>query len=391
MYPDAARSEIVERLQAVSALIERQLPKQVPAGTFLLPWETVAPTLLARVAGQGRSIATLIEAGHEIDAVIVMRSMLEHVTLFAWLAITPNDPSRQWKARDPERNTEWWMVDQANREKRLTERRQQWLGLIDENLRESIRRGKAILESIDTPTTAFPRVEEMAAEIDARWGGKLSGWPDAEPQTLEFVSTARGNYWTLYTHGSSSTHPNYGTIRQFLRPLPYFDGERATVTPEATSGQVDVFASIAAFLLGAATSIADEVLGWDIHDEATRLLGRNDQALAPRDLTRLIVTNLQGREGVAYGVSRGQRFSIELRDGTVAMTVVADAGAWTRLEHPTGSSRWTLTASDGSQVELGRDDDDRFGAEISGRLELLAEAHLPAMTRNTPADWPTDA
>ncbi|HEX8205658.1 MAG TPA: DUF5677 domain-containing protein, partial [Solirubrobacteraceae bacterium] len=309
MDADAPRGEIVERLRGVATLIERHLPKQVPAGTFLLPWETVAPTLLARIAGQGRSIATLIEASHEIDSVIVMRSMLEHVTLFAWLAITPDDPSRRWKARNPDLNTEWWMVDQANREKRLTERRQQWLGLIDENLRESIRRGKVILKNIDTPAGGFPVVEEMAEEIDARWGGKLTGWPDAQPQTVEFVSTARGNYWTLYTHGNSSTHPNYGTIRQFLRPLPYFDGERATVTPEAPTGQVDVFAAIAGFLMTAATSIADEVLGWNVHDPAMRLLGRYDQALAPRDLTRLIVTNLQGRDGVSYGLARGQRFA----------------------------------------------------------------------------------
>ena len=59
---DVPRHEIVERLRAVAALIERHLPKQVPAGRFLLPWETVAPTLLARIAGQGRSIATLLEA-----------------------------------------------------------------------------------------------------------------------------------------------------------------------------------------------------------------------------------------------------------------------------------------------------------------------------------------
>ncbi len=390
MDPDAPRQEIVERLRAVATLIERRLPKQVPAGAFLLPWETVAPTLLARIAGQGRSIATLIEAGHETDAVIVMRSMLEHVTLFAWLAITLDDPSRQWKARNPDRNTEWWMVDQARREKKLTENRQQWLGIIDARMRESIRRGKEILKDIDTPPGPFPRVLEMAAENDARWGGKLAGWPDAQPQTLEFVSTARGNYWTLYTYGSSSTHPDYGTIRRFLRPLPYFNDTKAAVMPEIATGGVDVFASIAGFLLTSVTSVADAVLGWEIHVEAMTLLGRYDQAIAPRDLTRLIVMTVGERDGVMYGVSRGLRFAIEHRAGTVAMTVLRADRKWTRVEHPVGSARWTLTASDGSRVELGRDDDRRFGSEIAGRLEFLADADLTSLSRVRPDDWPPD-
>jgi hypothetical protein len=388
---DAPRSEIVEGLRAVSRLIEESLPRCVPAGAFLLPWETVAPTLLARIAGQGRAIATMIEAGHQIDSVIVMRSMLEHVTLFAWLAITPDDPTRQWKARDPERNTEWWMLDQANREKRLMENRQQWLGLLDDELRERLRRGKAELKEIQTPTTGFPRVMEMAEEIDARWGGKLTGWADAVPQTLAFVSTARGNYWTLYTYGSGSTHPDYGVIRQFLRPLAYFNGDEATVQPEAANDRVDRFAAVAGFLMTAATSVADEVLGWDIHAEAMKRLERDDPPVGPGTLIQLIFMTVGGRDGVVYGTFGDQRFSVELRDGTVAMTVVASDGGWTQLEHRTGTPRWTLRRSDGGRTELAGRGDARLTGEIHARLELLSQAPYPTLTRERPADWPHHA
>ena len=46
-------------------------------------------------------MALLIENSRELDAQMVMRSLLEHLTLFAWLAIEPADSSHNWKARSP--------------------------------------------------------------------------------------------------------------------------------------------------------------------------------------------------------------------------------------------------------------------------------------------------
>src|SRR4051794_35233470 len=88
MLPDASRAEIVDRTRLVADVLERALPRTV-WNEVPHRFNTIAPLLLARIAGQGRTVATLLEQGHELDARMVMRSAFEHLTLVAWLAIDP--------------------------------------------------------------------------------------------------------------------------------------------------------------------------------------------------------------------------------------------------------------------------------------------------------------
>ena len=119
--PDSSRSEIAADLDALASLIRGHLPRRVDANALMLTWETTSALLLARIARQSESIGLLIRHAHDSDATAVARSLLEHLTLFAWLAIEPDDESRAWKARNPADNTLWWMASQVRR-RRTTSR-----------------------------------------------------------------------------------------------------------------------------------------------------------------------------------------------------------------------------------------------------------------------------
>src|SRR4051794_6205473 len=126
MLPEDPRTEIVDKTRRVADLLDASLP-EVVSTEWPPPFDTIARLLLRRVAGQGRSLATLIAAGHEVDARMIMRSALEHLTLVAWLSIDPNDlpesvaGARKWKAKSRAANTLWWVADQFRRDQRRAE------------------------------------------------------------------------------------------------------------------------------------------------------------------------------------------------------------------------------------------------------------------------------
>jgi hypothetical protein len=169
--------------RGLADLIHGSLPRRVTADDVFLPWETTAATLLARIARQGETIAFLIEAGHELDAEMVVRSQLDHEILFAWLAITPQDTSRPWKARDPDQNTLWWMVSQYQRDKALTEDQELNVGgILDQQLRDALRAMKKRVNALPA-RGEFPAVRELAEEVDAHWGLRIDGFSSAPPRT----------------------------------------------------------------------------------------------------------------------------------------------------------------------------------------------------------------
>ena len=281
MRPDAPRDEIVESLRRLAELIHRNLPGRLLANRVLLPWEATAPLLLARIARQGETLALLIDRGHELDAEMVMRSLLEHLTLFAWLAIEPDDASRPWLAKNPTENTEWWMVTQFKHEKSVTQNQAQYLpGVLDARMRRGLRQMTDYVKTLPT-RGEFPSVLKQAEEVDLHWAPRLAGWQTAGPGDAAFAITFRGHYWTLYRRGSSSVHPDYAAIRRFLTPPTSTGYQRHRLGREAPAGEVNVFVSITAFLIADAVAVADAALGWHAYDEALRILERWDEVRAP--------------------------------------------------------------------------------------------------------------
>jgi len=322
----------------------------------------------------------------------VMRSLLEHTTLFACLAIEHDNGSRTWKARDPDQNTLWWMVDQYGREKKLTEDQEQSIGgVLDDQMRRALRAMKKRVRAIPS-RGQFPTVEELAAEVDAHWAPRLAGWVEAEPRTPQFAVTFRGHYWTLYTRGSSSVHPDYGAIRRFLTPPTPSGYQRHYLSPEATGDQVGVFVSIAAFLMADGIAVAEAALGWGAYDDALRVLGRWEVIRGPDMLVTGVRLALANEDGRRFGRAGNLPVCVEIGEGEVSIVVVGQDSKWTRLRHSPGTREWRLLEADRDEVTLDmrRDEAQLLPAIVRG-LDVLAETDWASDDTARPHDWPEGA
>jgi hypothetical protein len=392
LRPGSPRDEIAATLRGLAALIRDHLPRRVEARDAFLPWETTAATLLARIARQSETLALLIERGHDLDAEMVMRSLLEHTTLFAWLAITPDDTSRTWRARTPEENTLWWMVDQYKREKKLIQDQEQWIGgVLDDDTRSALRAMKRRLKKIPS-RGAFPRVDELAEEVDAHWARRLMGWMDAKPRTPGFAVTFRGHYWTLYTQGSSSVHPDYGAIRRFVKPPPRSGYQRHYISTESNGADVAVHVSISAYLIGDAIAVADAVLDWTAYDRALLILGRWDIVQGPNAIVFAVRAALDDRDGRLYARAGTRHVSIARSGGELHVTTVVDDGTWTDLRHTLGTRDWHMTSRDEPERKIDvRADETELAEIVAAAIELLAEAEWDDAATAQPEAWPATA
>jgi hypothetical protein len=168
--PDAPRSDVVARLGELAAIVEGALPSHVAVG-LSLDFESVAALLLTRLAGLCRSVAELVDAGRDLDAGMLMRGALEHVTLLAWLAIDPEElapearAARDWSARGRKDNTRWWMAHQFHNDVKRSGRLAQGFPKHHDD-----RAHQDTLKLVRTTFAAelawgkLPRLDQMAAE-----------------------------------------------------------------------------------------------------------------------------------------------------------------------------------------------------------------------------------
>jgi hypothetical protein len=76
-------------LQELAALVQARLPERFYRGEGL--WRPAGTALVARIAGTAESIALLVGAGQQADAEVLVRALYEHVLMFCWIAIKPED------------------------------------------------------------------------------------------------------------------------------------------------------------------------------------------------------------------------------------------------------------------------------------------------------------
>jgi hypothetical protein len=144
----------------------------------------------------------------------------------------------------------------------------------------------------------------MAPEADARWGGKIDGWPNVEPGVPAYTTTLRGFYRLLFQAGNAATHPHLGAL---VATYAAVDDQGAALVPEAASDEVDPYVGITAYLLLYAIGVADHALGWDSFDQALRTVGRWDDVRVPRTFLREAYSLLDDREAAALARSRERR------------------------------------------------------------------------------------
>jgi hypothetical protein len=394
VLPDAKRSDVVRKTRELAQLIERALPPTVDVASPI-GWPAVSSLLLARIAGQGRTMATLIRESHELDARMVMRSLFEHFALLAWLSIDPSDlpadvaPARTWRAKGPAANTLWWAADQIRREKVLVGKQQTQLAadLLDENYRKALREAKQTFKGQEG-WGVLPKLEDMAEEIDARYGGRLEGWADAKPGGVAYRFTTRGMYLLLYQTGNASTHPHLGTLlATFAEPVSQTTDLRQ-LKREPHGEQVDVVVGISAYLLLYALGIASYIHDQDHVGKALRILDRWDAVRGPRLLLDAARVATGGQDLRRYGKAGTRALSVEREDSATTVTIVTSNG-WYRLRHGPQTG-WRFDAAGETPREIGPLDMRGAVVKRFRQARELVDRASWSVDSQKPDSWPVE-
>jgi len=265
-----SQDEVRRRGLKMAALIQDALPEELPVEGHP-DWTWISALLLRRMATQLRTLMALMDAGVVLDSYMVTRSLLEHVTLFCWLAITAPDDGRDWLAVEPEENTRWWVAQNYHEEDRERSDQQRELGDIwntdeDRGIYEEARAWAAPFKRKHRKR-GFPghlaRCEEVDRAAAVRAPGSLPN-PNGLPRP--FV----GYYWTLYRIGNASTHPRLTALVQaFARR----DAGRRPLRGQPADHQAAMY-EMAIYLTAHAVQVANEVLGWPDYDTALKIAGQ---------------------------------------------------------------------------------------------------------------------
>jgi|SRR6188472_2805337 hypothetical protein len=83
------RDDLESSLQELRELMAAAVPQAFAPPA--IEWKPIATVIVARLRDMLRSISLLMAAGHESDALLVLRTIYEHVVMFCWIAANPDE------------------------------------------------------------------------------------------------------------------------------------------------------------------------------------------------------------------------------------------------------------------------------------------------------------
>jgi hypothetical protein len=179
----------------IGSLVSERLPLQLDKGEM---WPVVAAGFLARANGVLASLTALAEERRTADAQILLRVLLEHVTVFCWLGI------------DPEPNVEEWQEWEHHRLISLHRDAEKFgVDVLSGNELEEFGQRKA------------PRsMAELTLAVDEHWSARSPAFRGHPEDGSRNILTFRGFYTTVYRRGSRLVHPAVlGIERHMTEPL----------------------------------------------------------------------------------------------------------------------------------------------------------------------------
>lgn len=183
------------------SLLESRLPLVLESDGSESDWNVVGPAMLVAAAGILRAIAYQQTAFP--SAVIgwqLLRSMLEYVATYAWIAADPTARSGQWLKSD-----------YAQRLKLDNDFRELGETFLDEAERERV---KDFLPEI----SEMPRsLVDRAKTTDEAWAKRLQ---ELEGYLPEENRSFRQLYPLIYRNGSRFTHPSSHVVAAFITGSP---------------------------------------------------------------------------------------------------------------------------------------------------------------------------
>lgn len=344
MGPETPRPEVARRLRRLADLIGEGLPDTIDLKPIPHGYDAVSALLLARMAAQTKSIAALIELGHDLDARMIMRSLVEHLIVLSWLSISVSEYQRdtgvyggRWHASEPDETTRWWAARQLRRDQLRIESQAKNLGLLpDEEIRKTIRALKPMLTKVDRGE--LPSLDELAAEADRCWGGRLPGWPAEAPTEPGGIFSLRGIHHTLYQLGNAATHPDLSALHALIEPTDTA-GQHQFI--RARSGaSVETSVAMAAYVVLYAIGAYHHRHGLPDLDAALQVLDRFDDVRGPGLLINTAMSILG--PGTRYAVTdSGEHLSV-VTDGSDLMIGRANTEGWMLLRYSPGPG-WRVT------------------------------------------------
>jgi hypothetical protein len=217
------------------ALVEERLPYK-PIGADKDPMRLIGPALLTRAAGTVQAIARLAALRREADAGVLLRVLLEHIVMFAWLsADSGNERFLLWFKHDTHR--------------RLAMHRDAPVG-IDILPPEMQAFFEGVMSRVDGK---LPNTRTCASEADEFWTPRLPGVMSPENSWGSFL----GQYQIVFRYMSSFTHPNLMGLSAVIRRT--LEGE--VVAMETKDGARSAVA-MGTLILGLGLYVSSVAQGW---------------------------------------------------------------------------------------------------------------------------------
>src|SRR3954453_12193923 len=97
------RAWLMVGYQRLTALARERLPLTISPDVNPSPqedWRVIRGAVLARIARTAEALSALVPLGARLDAMDLVRNLLEHVVCLAWIAADPESRLEVWLKRD---------------------------------------------------------------------------------------------------------------------------------------------------------------------------------------------------------------------------------------------------------------------------------------------------
>lgn len=232
--------EIESATDELLALVAERLPERFdPRGAPI--WRAALTALLARMAGILESMRHLARPERQADALILLRSLYEHLVTFLWLAADPKPRVEDWYGH--------------------TLRRRRAVAL------EAAAYGVEGVMSDDELRAAeeaenLKPLQQLARDVDAFWGPRIKGLYVQPASGPKHLLTLEGLYLGIFRLASRSAHATVESVNPWVRE----EGDGHLLVTRQPQASDLTWSGLAIPLFGMALVISQERLGWP--DEA---------------------------------------------------------------------------------------------------------------------------
>ncbi len=174
------------------ALVEPQLPQRIYREH---PWRIFGAAFIMRMTDTVESIMALMAVGHAIDGLVLLRALYEQVVVYCWASIDQGRYPERWR-----RNGLYWLLKLHNDVASVS--------------KQKVLRPTELAQA-KADAVQGPSLIDMAAEVDAHWGGRLIGFRSPQGKASDIL-TFRGLYAAVYRMGSRAVHVEQASLEPYI-------------------------------------------------------------------------------------------------------------------------------------------------------------------------------